>query len=148
MLQNNIKKTVFFILLNLMVVGLLLAQSATADLTKRFLQKADDQYTDMQYEEAFKTINAALKLSERDEVPGNVYLLATQIYSKLLDKMTKTKDFSLFNDVMMNLQTYPKISDDPQVQKFVKMIQQMQADMKDEARDAKNREMMENLSAK
>ena len=83
MLQNNIKRTVFFILLNLMITGLLLAQSATADLTKRFLQKADDQYSEMQYEEAFKTINAALKLSERDEVPGNVYLLATQIYTKL-----------------------------------------------------------------
>ena len=148
MLQNNIKRTVFFILLNLMITGLLLAESATADLTRRFLQKADDQYSEMQYEEAFKTINAALKLSERDEVPGNVYLLATQIYTKLLDKMTKTKDFSLFNDVMMNLQTYPKISDDPQVQKFIKMIQQMQSDMKDEAREAKNREMMENLSAK
>lgn len=127
-------------------VGLVFSQ-ATADLTKRFLQRADDQYTDMQYEDAFKTINAALRLSERDEVPGNVYLLATQIYTKLLEKMTKTKDFSLYNDVIMNLQTYPKINDDPQVQKYVRMIQQMQSDMKDAARDAKNREMMENISA-
>ncbi|MBR4600512.1 MAG: hypothetical protein IKO39_10750 [Treponema sp.] len=141
------KKSLLFVLLCVFAAGLVFAQSGTADLTKRFLQRADDQYSEMQYEDAFKTINGALKLSERDEIPGNVYLLATQIYTKLLEKMTKTKNFALYNDVVMNLQTYPKISDDPQVQKYVRMIQQMQADMKDEARDAKNREMMESISA-
>ena len=89
----------------------------------------------MKYEDAFKTINACLRFSQnKDEVPGNVYLLATQIYTKLLEKMTKTKDYSLYNDVVMNLQTYPKINDDPQVQKFVRMVQQQQADQKDAAR--------------
>ena len=144
--KNNAKKSILFVLLCVFAAGLVFAQSATADLTKRFLQKADDQYSEMQYEEAFKTINAALKLSERDEVPGNVYLLATQIYTKLLAKMTKTKDFTLFNDVVMNLQTYSKLADDPQIQKYVRMIQEMQVDMKEAARDAKTHEMMENLS--
>ena len=145
MLQN--KKSFLFIVLCVFAAGLVFAQST--DLTKRFLERADDQYTNMQYEEAFKTINAALRLSEsKDEVPGNVYLLATQIYTKLLDKMTKTKDFSLFDDVVMNLQTYPKINDDPQIQKYVKKIQTMQSDIKDAARDAKNRELMQDISAK
>ena len=150
MSQNKIitKKSLLFVLLCVFAAGLIFAQSATADLTKRFLQRADDQYSEMQYEDAFKTINSALKLSERDEIPGNVYLLATQIYTKLLEKMTKTKNFALYNDVVMNLQTYPKLSDDPQIQKFVRMIQQMQNDMKDEARDAKNRALMNDISAK
>lgn len=146
--KNITKKSFLFVLLCFFAAGLILAQSATADLTKRFLQKADDQYSEMKYEDAFKTINAALKLSERDEVPGNVYLLATQIYTKLLEKMTKTKDYTLFNDVVMNLQTYPKINDEPQIQKFIRMIQQQQADIKDAARDAKNREMLQDISAK
>jgi len=146
--KNITKKSFLFVLLCFFAAGLILAQSATADLTKRFLQKADDQYSEMKYEDAFKTINAALKLSERDEVPGNVYLLATQIYTKLLEKMTKTKDYTLFNDVIMNLQTYPKINDEPQIQKFIRMIQQQQADIKDAARDAKNREMLQDISAK
>ena len=152
MLQNKIfaKKSFLFVLICIFAAGLIFAQqsSSTADLTKRFLQKADDQYSDMQYEEAFKTINAALKLSERDEIPGNVYLLATQIYTKLLEKMTKTKDYTYFNDVVMNLQTYPKINDDPKIQKFIRVVQQQQADLKDAARDAKNREMMEDIAAK
>ncbi|WP_294429640.1 HD domain-containing phosphohydrolase [uncultured Treponema sp.] len=151
MIQNQIKKNLLQVLLCVFSVGIVFAQSSTSDLTKRFLQRADDQYSAMQYEEAFKTINATLKLSERDEVPGNVYLLATQIYTKLLDKMTKTKDFTLFNDVIMNLQTYPKLSDDPQIQKYVRMIQQMQADIKEAARDAKQqaqtKEMMESFAA-
>lgn len=149
MLQSSItKKSLLFILFCIFTAGLIFAQtsSSTADLTKRFLEKADDQYTNMQYEEAFKTVNAALKLSEKDEIPGNVYLLATQIYTKLLEKMTKTKDYTYYNDVIMNLQTYPKINDDPKIQKFIRMIQQQQADMKEAARDAKTHEMMENLS--
>ncbi|WP_407427586.1 HD-GYP domain-containing protein [Treponema sp.] len=129
-----------------MAATFVFAQS-TSDLTKRYLQKADDQYTNMQYEEAFKTINACLRFSQNaDEVPGNVYLLATQIYTKLLDKMTKTKDFTLFDDVMMNLQTYPALNE-AQVQKYVKKIQTMQSDMKEAARDAKNQEMLEKVSA-
>ena len=145
MLQN--KKNLLLSLVCIFMAELIFAQTSS-DLTTRFLQRADDQYSNMQYEDAFKTINAALKLSEsKDEVPGNVYLLSQQIYRALLEKMTKTKDYTLFNDVIMNLQTYPKISDDPQVQKYVRMIQQQQADQKDEARDAKNREMMENISA-
>ncbi|WP_296321549.1 HD domain-containing phosphohydrolase [Treponema sp. UBA3813] len=145
MLQN--KKNLLLSLVCIFMAGLIFAQTSS-DLTTRFLQRADDQYSNMQYEDAFKTINAALKLSEsKDEVPGNVYLLSQQIYRALLEKMTKTKDYTLFNDVIMNLQTYPKISDDPQVQKYVRMIQQQQADQKDEARDAKTREMVENISA-
>ena len=149
MSQNSIFKKYFFgILLCVFAAGFVFAQasSSTADLTKRFLEKADDQYTNMQYEEAFKTVNAALKLSEKDEIPGNVYLLATQIYTKLLEKMTKTKDYTYYNDVIMNLQTYPKINDDPKIQKFIRMIQQQQTDAKEAARDAKTHEMMENLS--
>ena len=147
MLRNKMnKKSFLFVVLCVFAAGLVFAQS-TADLTRRFLQRADDQYTEMQYEDAFKTINGALRLSEKDEIPGNVYLLATQIYTKLLEQMTKTRDFSLFNDVVMNLQTYPKINDDPQVQKYVRMIQTIQNDIKDAARDAKNREMMESIAA-
>ena len=149
MLQSSIsKKSLLFILFCIFTAGLIFAQtsSSTADLTKRFLEKADDQYTNMQYEEAFKTVNAALKLSEKDEIPGNVYLLATQIYTKLLEKMTKTKDYTYYNDVIMNLQTYPKINDDPKIQKFIRMVQQQQSDAKEAARDAKTHEMMENLS--
>ena len=145
MLQN--KKHLMMVMLCLFVAGLVFAQ--TSSLVTRYLQRADDQYTNMQYEEAFKTINAALKLSEnKDEIPGNVYLLATQIYTKLLEKMTKTKDFTLFSDVTMNLQTYPKIAEEPQVQKFVKQILQIQADMKDAERDAATRKTMESIADK
>ncbi|MCR4822706.1 MAG: hypothetical protein K5873_07530 [Treponema sp.] len=145
MLQN--KKNVFLILMCLLAANLVFSQ-ATADLTRRFLQKADDQYSAMQYEDAYKTINAALKLSERDEIPGNVYLLATQIYSKLLEKMASKKNYALFDDVIMNLQSYPKINDDPKIQKFIKQIQQQQADAKEAARDAKTHEMMESISSR
>lgn len=147
MSQNSFnKKTFMFVLMCIFAAGLIFAQTS-ADLTKRYLQRADDQYSVMQYEEAFKTINACLRFSQNaDEVPGNVYLLATQIYTKLLDKMTRTKDFTLYDDVVMNLQTYPKLNEDPQIQKFVKKIQQLQIDAKEAARDAKTHEMMENLS--
>lgn len=145
MLQN--KKHLMMVMLCFFVAGLVFAQ--TSSLVTRYLQRADDQYTNMQYEEAFKTINAALKLSEnKDEIPGNVYLLATQIYTKLLEKMTKTKDFTLFNDVTMNLQTYPKIAEEPKVQSYVKQILQIQADIKESARDAETRKTMESIADK
>ena len=142
MLQN--KKNFCFVALLMILTGLVFAQ--TSSLVTRYLQRADDEYTAMNYEDAFKTINAALRLSEKDEVPGNVGLLAKQIYAKLLEKMTKTRDFTLYNDVVMNLQTYPIINEDPQVQKYLRMVQQLQNDIKDEARDAKNQEMMKNIS--
>lgn len=153
MLLNSLKKSIMFVALCLLAAGLVFSQSS-ADLTKRYLQRADDQYTDMHYEEAFKTINACLRFAQNaDEVPGNVYLLATQIYTKLLEKMSKTKNYApaenaTFNDVVMNLQTYPKINEDPQVQKFVKIIHQQQEDAKNAARDAETRKTMESIADK
>ncbi|MBQ4378995.1 MAG: hypothetical protein II821_07360 [Treponema sp.] len=150
MLLNNSKskKSLLFVLLCVFAAGLIFAQS-TAELTKRYLQRADDQYSEMKYEEAFKTINACLRFAQNaDEVPGNVYLLATQIYTKLLEKMSKTKDYSYFNDVVMNLQAYPKINEDPQIQKFVRIIQQQQEDAKNAARDAETRKTMESIADK
>jgi len=151
--KNFSKKSLLFVVLCVFAAGLVFAQSS-ADLTKRYLQRADDQYSEMQYEEAFKTINACLRFAQNaDEVPGNVYLLATQIYTKLLEKMSKTKNYALaenatFNDVVMNLQTYPKINEDPQIQKFVKIIQQQQEDAKNAARDAETRKTMESIADK
>ena len=62
MLQNKmaLKKSLLGVLLCIFAAGLIFAQAAgaasssTSDLTKRFLQKADDQYSAMQYEDAFK----------------------------------------------------------------------------------------------
>mgnify|MGYP007056174934 CR=1 FL=1 len=152
MLQNkNIsKKSFLVVLLCFLTAGLIFAQSAaTEKLINDRLSKADDCYANMQYKEAYNFVNSALALSpEKDEVPGRVYLLAQQIYRKFLEQMANTKNFKDFEDVLMRVQQYPKIGDDPQVQKNIKIIQQMQADIKDAARDAKNREMMQDISAK
>lgn len=132
MLQNNItKKSLLFILFCFFVAGIVFAQASgsTTELHNRYLQKADEQYSAMQYEEAFKTINAALELYGKDEIPGMDYIFATQIYTKLLEKMAQTKDFTYFNDVVMNLQTYPKINDDPKIQKFLREVQQQQDEL-------------------
>lgn len=144
MLRN--KKILFFVSVCFLAAEFAFAQS-TVDLTRRFLERADEQYADMQYAEAYKTINATIKLCERDVdgVPANVYLLATQIYTKLLAGMVESRDFGLFDDVMMNLQSYPVISD-AQIQKYVRQVQSIQADMKEARRDEKNQEMLRSIS--
>lgn len=147
MLQNN-KKYFLFVLMCMLSLSLVFSQ-ATSDsqnLTKRYLQKANDQYSAMQYEEAYKSINVALKFSDRDEASENVYIIATPIYAKLLENITKTKDFSLYKDIRMNLQTYPKINDEPKIQKYIGIIEEMQAEIKEAAKNEKDRQMMQAIT--
>ena len=67
------------------------SQSGTATLTKRYLEKANTQFEAAQYDEAYKTINAVLKLNENTGIPANAALIATQIYSKLLDEVKEKR---------------------------------------------------------
>lgn len=149
MSQNSIFKKYFFgILLCVFAAGFVFAQasSSTEKLINDKLAKAEDYIDNSQFKEAYQQATGALMLSEKDEIPGRVILVSQRAYRKYLENMSKTKNFSDFEDVLARLQTYPKVNEDPQIQKFVKIIQQQQTDAKEAARDAKTHEMMENLS--
>lgn len=152
MLQNKmaLKKSLLGVLLCIFAVGLIFAQvsSSTEKIINDKLTKAEDYIDNSQFKEAYQQATSALMLSEKEEIPGRVILVAQRAYRKYLENMSKTKNFSDFEDVLARLQTYPKVNEDPQIQKFVKIIQQQQVDIKDAARDAKNREMMQDMSAK
>ncbi|MBQ8013861.1 MAG: hypothetical protein IJ257_05650 [Treponema sp.] len=148
MLQNSMnKKTFLFAILCVFAVGFMFAQSAaTEKLINDRLTKAADCLDNGQFKDAYNYVNSTLLLSNKDELPGRVILVAQQTYRKFLENMSKTGKFDDFEDVLMRVQAYPKIGEDPQVQKFIKIIQQQQVDAKEAARDAKTHEMMENLS--
>ena len=152
MLQNKmaLKKSLLGVLLCIFAAGLIFAQvsSSTEKIINDKLTKAEDYIDNSQFKEAYQQATSALMLSEKEEIPGRVILVAQRAYRKYLENMSKTKNFSDFEDVLARLQTYPKVNEDPQIQKFVKIIQQQQVDIKDAARDAKNREMMQDMSAK
>ena len=101
------------------------SQSGTATLTKRYLEKANVQFEAAQYDEAYKTINAVLKLNENTGIPANAALIATQIYSKLLDEVKEKKDYSRFIGITENLEKYPVVADSS-IQQKVKAIYAMQ----------------------
>lgn len=120
MLKN--KKSVIFSLIFLFTAVFLAAQSsATADLTKRFLERANTEYENAKYDDAYKTINAALKLNDSYGIPANVTLIATQVYTKVLQNIKSSKNYSKLSDVTANLEKYPVIAD-ANIQRLVKDI--------------------------
>ncbi len=123
MLTN--KKSFFVAVVCLFATVFLQAQSATADLTKRYLERANTQYENAQYMDAYKTINAVLRLNESTGIPANVTLVATEIYSKVLDTIKKDKNYKLFTDVTDNVQKYSVIADGS-IQRKIKDIYAMQ----------------------
>ncbi|MBR0486115.1 MAG: hypothetical protein IJJ70_00225 [Treponema sp.] len=123
MLTN--KKSFFVAVVCLFATVFLQAQSATADLTKRYLERANTQYESAQYMDAYKTINAVLRLNESTGIPANVTLVATEIYSKVLDTIKKDKNYKLFTDVTDNVQKYSVIADGS-IQRKIKDIYAMQ----------------------
>lgn len=120
MLLNKIKKSFFVFLLIIFSAGVF-AQSATSDLTKRYLDRAVEQYEANKIEDAYKTVSAVLKLNETSGIPANVSLLAAQIYSKKLDIILSTKDYSSFDEVVSRIETYPSIAA-PEIQRKVKAV--------------------------
>lgn len=151
MLQNKmaLKKSLLGVLLCIFAAGLIFAQvsSSTEKIINDKLTKAEDYIDNSQFKEAYQQATSALMLSEKEEIPGRVILVAQRAYRKYLENMSKTKNFSDFEDVLARLQTYPKVNEDPQIQKFVKIIQQQQVDIKDAARDAETRKTMESIAA-
>lgn len=123
MLTN--KKSFFVAVVCLFAAAFLQAQSATADLTKRYLERANTQYESAQYMDAYKTINAVLRLNESTGIPANVTLVATEIYSKVLDTIKKDKNYKFFTDVTDNVQKYSVIADGS-IQRKIKEIYAMQ----------------------
>ena len=106
-----INKKYSLILLCMLVSSVLFAQSATADLTKRYLERANTQYENAEYDAAYKTINAVLRLNETTGIPANVTLMATQIYSKVLDNILSTGNYDEFTTITSNIESYPSIVD-------------------------------------
>ena len=106
-----INKKYSLILLCMLVSSVLFAQSATADLTKRYLERANTQYENAEYDAAYKTINAVLRLNETTGMPANVTLMATQIYSKVLDNILSTGNYDEFTTITSNIESYPSIVD-------------------------------------
>ncbi|MBR4449703.1 MAG: hypothetical protein IKS30_05835 [Treponema sp.] len=141
MLTN--KKSFFVAVVCLFATVFLQAQSATADLTKRYLERANTQYESAQYLEAYKTINAVLRLNENTGIPANVTLVATEIYSKVLDNIKKDKNYSLFTDVTDNVQKYSVIADGSIQRKIKEIYAQQESELQAKKEAAEKAEKAE-----
>lgn len=145
----KIKKVCSFVALIFTAV-LVFAQSGTAELTKRYLERANTQYENAQYNDAYKTINAVLKLNESSGIPANAALIATQIYSKVLDGIKSSGDYSKFGDVTANLEKYPVIADSATQQKVKAIYAQQEAELqakKEAAQKAEREEQRKSQSS-
>ncbi len=105
------------------------AQSGTAVLTQRYLEKANNFYENGEYADAYKTVNAVLKLNESTGIPANAALIATQIYSKMLDQVKENRDYAKFSDITENLEKYPVIADSSTQQKVKAIYAQQEAEL-------------------
>lgn len=120
-----------------------LAQSGTASLTKRYLERANNQYEDGKYDDAYKTINAVLKLNESSGIPANAALIATEIYSKVLDNIKASKDYVKFSEVTSNLEKYSSIADSSIQQKVKAIYAQQEAEIQAKKEAAEKAEKAE-----
>ncbi len=142
----KIKKSLLTAVLFLMAV-LISAQSGTAELTKRYLEKANTQYENAQYDDAYKTINAVLKLNEMGGIPANAALVATQIYSKMLDKVKAAKNYAKFNEIASNIEKYPVIADNSIQLKVKEIYAQQEAELQAKKEAAEKAEKAEQQAA-
>jgi len=124
----KIKKSLFSVVLLVSAV-FVFAQSGTADLTKRYLERANTQYENGQYDDSYKTINAVLKLNEVGGIPANATVIATQIYSKQLDLIKANKNYTKFTEVTANLEKYPVIADGSIQRKVKEIYAQQEAEL-------------------
>ncbi len=141
MLINKKVAAAFAVLV--MVVQFVAAQPT--DLTRRYLEKAEEQYSSQNYTEAYRTINAVMKLNE-SAVPSNVNLMAQQIYSKMLERVAKERDYTTFEDIAANIERYPLLANDI-IQRQVKQVYKQQEEdliaKRDAEQKAERREQME-----
>ena len=134
------KKSIIFPIIFFVASVFAIAQSfGTSDLTKRYLERANSEYESGNIEESYKSMNVVLRLNESSGIPANVTLFATQVYTKLLQKIKTTKDYSKFGEITSNLEKYTVIADS-NIQRLVKDIYaQQEAELqakKDEAQRA------------
>ncbi len=123
------KKLFLMIAVICLSVAGLYAQSGTAGLTQRYLEKANTFYENAEYSEAYKTVNAVLKLNESTGIPANAALIATQIYSKMLDQVKENRDYAKFSEITANLEKYPVIADSSTQQKVKAIYAQQEAEL-------------------
>lgn len=141
--KKNLLKSVLFVICCSVFAQ---TQSATEKLTVRYLDKAMEQYEKNQMDEALKTINAALQLNETSGIPANVTLVATQIYSKKLDQILLTHDYTDFQKIVDNIGRYPSIADGSIKQKVQAAYDWKEADIQSKKIQAEKAERAEQFS--
>ena len=136
----RIKKCILSILMLCLSLGVLCAQSGTAALTQRYLEKANSQYENAQYSDAYKTVNAVLKLNESSGIPANAAMIATQIYARLLEQVKKNRDYAKFAEITANLEKYPSIADSSTQQLVKEIYAQQEKELQDKKEAAEKAE--------
>ncbi len=103
--MNKLKKIFVVLLLVLSIFAY-----TDANLTAKYLSAANDEYSQKNYDEAYRYINSALKLYPANEVNDNVILFAEDVYYAYLIDIQERKAFTEFIDVKANLGLYPLLA--------------------------------------
>ena len=95
------------IILFLLVVSFGFSQSA---LVERYLNAANNSYSQKDYAKAFDYINYVLGQYTSENVPQNVEILAETIYYDYLQEIRDKKDTNAFTKIKEKLLEYPNLS--------------------------------------
>lgn len=119
--------------------------AASADLSEKYLTKATEAFEQDDIDNAYKYINAALKLQKSDGVNAQVTYLAQTIYSIKLESMLTKYDELVFIDISENLNSYPEIAN-ARIKKLIKQVEASQESKKEvleQQRFNQQKQMME-----
>lgn len=140
---NKTKKIFFTVMFSMMVLGFAAAASNTTskasktattttqkpDLTKRFLDKANEAYEEGNVEDAYKYVNQALAVAKDETSLASVLYFAQTVYTVKLQGIQKDFDEMALIDVQMNLEKYPSI-ENSKIKKLLKQIDTDQENQK------------------
>ncbi|MDR1748215.1 MAG: hypothetical protein LBR47_04070, partial [Spirochaetaceae bacterium] len=84
--------------------------SAEDVLVQRYLNAANDRFSEGDYERAFNYINNALGAYKVEELPQNIELLAENIYYTYLGEITETRDWAAFQNIKTKLAEFDFLS--------------------------------------
>ncbi len=99
--------------------------ASNTDLTKRFLDKANEAFEEDNIEDAYKYVNQALAVAKDEASKADVLYFAQTVYKVKLQNIQKKYDDMALIDIKTNLEKYPNIENNT-IKKLIRQIEQDQ----------------------
>lgn len=140
------KKLFASLMVALLSISVIFAQSSNEAMVQRYLGKANTAFDEGNIDDAYKNINASLNFAAMNDgvVPANVLVIARSIYTQKLKAIQRKYNENVFIDIKANLmEKYPSVN----TTELTKLMRQIEADVAANEKAADKRQQQDFLDS-